>query len=364
MEKAPQCEQLKQEYQDLKTLKGEFDLAYERAIKTGDLTRAKELKTELEQRMAVLKNKLWPLEGLPQQELSEQYQSQKEIMKNAGLLERLSNGELGIKGIDNKEYPIPTPEAIAELLRQNPEKYQAKIEQGFNQILMVPLAMPLDRQIEILKQNLLKHHQQGKLLATKENPTDIDEPLDLNTINPVWVWDNWPGSDVSKKTVYFPKSFDKNNHQGKTKQELLNRQNNNQSPIPGWQVLLLENNPNIPAAGQGQTIGGRLQLEANKTPDEYLKLLQENPDYANEQGLTIEAWLTLFISHLEQTNQVIDDYNGKGKICYLTGSFNPSSADLVRGNWNRSSRQARLYGSGPGNRDGSFGLRSAVGVEN
>ena len=331
MEKAPQCEQLKQEYQDLKTLKGEFDLAYERAIKTGDLTRAKELKTE--------------------------------IMKNSGLLERLANGELGIKGIDNKEYPIPTPEAIEQLIRQNPEKYQAKIEQGFNQILMVPLAMPLDRQIEILKQNILKHHQQGKLLATKKNPADIDEPLDLDITDPVWVWDNWPGSDVSGQTVYFPKSFDKNNHQGKTKQELLNRQNNNQSPIPGWQVLLLESNPNIPAEGQGQTIGGRRQLEAGKTPNEYLKLLQTDPKYANEQGLTIEAWLTLFISRLEQTNEVTDDWQDKGKVCYLIGSFNSSSAGLADGRWGRSDRQAGLRGASPGNRSDNYGLRSAVGVE-
>ena len=304
------------------------------------------------------------LEQWLEQELKTQYKTQAKALNQAGILEILPNKEeIGVLGIDGKEYPIPTLEAIEQLIRQNPEKYQAKIEQGFSQVLMVPLAMPLDRQIEILKQNILKRHQEGKLLATKENPTDINEPLNLNITDPVWVWDNWQGSDVSGQTVYFPKSFDKNNHQGKTKQELLNRQNNNQSPIPGWQVLLLDSNPNIPAEGQGKTIGGRPQLEANKTPDEYLKLLQTDPDYANEQGLTIEAWLTLFISHLEQTNEVTDDWQDKGKICYLIGSFNPSSTDLANGRWDRGNRRARLSWGNPDNRPGNVGLRSAVGVE-
>src|SRR3989344_5641063 len=265
------------------------------------------------------------LEQWLEQELKTQYETQAKALNQAGILEILPNKEeIGVLGIDGKEYPIPTQEAIAELLRQNPEKYQAKIEQGFSQILMVPLAMPLDRQIAILKQNILKHHQEGKLLAAKEKPTDLDEPLDLDATQPVWVWDEWQGSDVSGQAVYFPKSFDQNNHQGKTKQELLDEQNRKQSPLAGWQVLLLENSPNIPAEGEGQTIGGRRQLEANKTPNEYLKLLQKDPQYANEQGLTNEAWLTQFITRLEQTNEVIDDWQGKGKICYLIGSFHSS----------------------------------------
>ena len=304
------------------------------------------------------------LEQWLEQELKTQYETQAKALNQAGILEILPNKEeIGGLGIDGKEYPIPTQEAIEQLIRQSPEKYQAKIEQGFSQILMVPLAMPLDRQIEILKQNILKHHQEGKLLATKEKPTDPDEKLDLDANQPVRVWDEWRGSDVSGQTVYFPKSFDQNNHQGKTKQELLDKQSQTQSPLAGWQVLLLENNPNIPAEGKGQTIGGRRQLEANKTPSEYLKLFQKDPQYAHEQGLTNEAWIIQFITHLEQTNEVIDDWQGKGKICYLAGSFNPSSASRAVGCWYRDFRRAYLYGGDPGNRADRYGLRSAVGVE-
>ena len=52
------CQTLKSEYASLLTLKGEFDLEYQKAVETGNLDRAKELKAELEVRMKALKEKL------------------------------------------------------------------------------------------------------------------------------------------------------------------------------------------------------------------------------------------------------------------------------------------------------------------
>ncbi len=52
------CESLKAEYASLLTLKEEFDLEYQKAVETGNLDRAKELKAELEVRMKALKEKL------------------------------------------------------------------------------------------------------------------------------------------------------------------------------------------------------------------------------------------------------------------------------------------------------------------
>lgn len=53
-----QCEQIKAEYESLKTLKQEFDLECQKAVETGNLTRAKELKAELEQKRNALSEKL------------------------------------------------------------------------------------------------------------------------------------------------------------------------------------------------------------------------------------------------------------------------------------------------------------------
>ncbi|MFA6486704.1 MAG: hypothetical protein WCT40_05085, partial [Candidatus Magasanikbacteria bacterium] len=73
-------------------------------------------------------------------------------------------------------------------------------------------------------------------------------------------------------------------------------------------------------------------------------------------------WITKFIIHLEKTNQVIDDYQGKGSACYLPGSFNSASRGLGYGRWYRDIRQAGLLRYDPRNRYSDDGLSSAVGV--
>jgi len=294
-------------------------------------------------------------------EFGEEYSRQYETLNRLGLLDILpESAEMGIIGIDNKEYPIPSKEAMEQEIRRNKEVYETKFSQGFTQIQLTPFAIPLDVLIATLERQLKEHHKQGKLLATKEDPDDPDVPLDLDTNQPVYVWDGWKGSDKDGSCVYYPTSFDQNNHNGHTKAEILKAQA--KSPLAGWNVLLVEPNMNIPRQGKCQTIGGRRQIETNQTPKEYLKQLQANPQHANEQGLTNEDWLAQFITHLEKTNQVIDDWQGKGSANYLAGSFKPSSGGLGYGIWYRYYRQASLYGSGPGDQASSNGLRSAVGI--
>ncbi|MBI5306430.1 hypothetical protein HZB04_02510 [Candidatus Wolfebacteria bacterium] len=214
------CEKIKQEYENLKSIKKEFDLEYQKAVETDDLSKVKELKAELEEKRGILSKKLWTFESLPQRELKEQYENQREIMEKTGILEKLSNGELGIKAIDNKEYPLPSYQEIAKRIRENKEMLKTKTEQGFNQLLIVPFGMKLDDLIEKYKKVILKHHKEGKLLATKENPSDPDESLGLDENQPVWVWDGYKNADSDGKLFYFPKEFS-SNHQGKTKQEIL-----------------------------------------------------------------------------------------------------------------------------------------------
>ncbi|OGZ20867.1 MAG: hypothetical protein A2W55_03015 [Candidatus Nealsonbacteria bacterium RIFCSPHIGHO2_02_38_10] len=260
------CEQIKQDYQDLKTLKQEFDLEYQKAVETGDLARAKELRAELEQKRDALADKLWPLERLPQKELKEQYASQREILERTGILEQLSSGEMGIKGTDNEEYAFPSYQEITQRMRESEEALRPKTEQGFIRLQITPFGMKLDDLIDKYKQVILKHHKEGKLLATKENPFDPDEQLELDENNPVWLWGNYRNADVNGEMVYYPKEFS-SNHQGKTKQEVLKEQG-------GWNILLAENLPNIPRKNKGEKIKGRKQLEAGKTPYQYLETLK------------------------------------------------------------------------------------------
>ncbi len=52
------CNLLKQEMESLKSLQKEFNLAYEEAVKTGDLSEAEHLKSEIEKRIKSLREKL------------------------------------------------------------------------------------------------------------------------------------------------------------------------------------------------------------------------------------------------------------------------------------------------------------------
>ncbi len=294
-------------------------------------------------------------------EFRTEYDRQYRILNRLGLLDILpKSGEAGLIGIDNKEYPIPSKEALEQEIKRNREVYETKLAQGFTQIQLTPFAIPLDNLINTLETSLKTHDKQGKLLGTKANPEDPDEPQKLDTNEPMYVWDEWRGSDKSGECVYYPASFDENNHGGHTKAQILEAQA--ELPLAGWNMLLVEPNKNIPRENKGKTIGKRKQLEANKTPTEYLKLLQTDPQYQSEQGLTNEDWLTMFMTHLEETNQVIDDWQGKGSACYLTGSFKPSSRSLGYGYWYRDVGRAYLCGGDPGFRVGGSGSRSAVGV--
>ena len=95
----PSCIALQEAFQELKDKQAEFRPALDQGRTTGDLKPAQALKAEIEQKIASLKERLWPFKELPQPELEKQYQTQKEIFQKTGILERLSNGELGIKGI-------------------------------------------------------------------------------------------------------------------------------------------------------------------------------------------------------------------------------------------------------------------------
>jgi hypothetical protein len=188
--------------------------------------------------------------------------------------------------------------------------------------------------------------------------------------------------------VYHPTSFDPKDHQGKTKAQILEEQSQNPSFFPGWTIHLLQpsnpNNPSslgiapIPQQDKGTSYGqdpyhpldlstpSRPDLEANKTPEEYLFLLQsshDNPDssYHLETGLTPEDWIIAFITHLQETGQPLDNYGmGTQSTCFLTGAFFPSFTFVPGMFWERDFRQAYLGRYGPDFRRSYDGSRFSV----
>ena len=356
------CPNLKHSLEELRSLERRFKEAYNKAIRgkkeevASSFLLAQKLKEEIEEKLGKLKSELEPIFE-KEISLEKQYQSQVEILTKAGILIDLENKEKGILGIDKKPYPIPTLDKIRERLEANKTTLEKKIKEGFQKLLLVPIGMSLDLMIDKYRNVILDHHTNNKLFATKKNPTDPDDPLDLDTTTPVWVWDKYKEADKKGELVYYPNTFDPKTHGGETKQELLSH-----LTLPGWEVILLENLPNIPRQTKGQTREGRRELEAGETPNAYLEKLKKEKPYQNETGLTPEAWLTYAITHLEEKNEVVDNFEGHGSINYNLGAYFPASGYVPDAYWYRTNRRAGM-GRGDVSSSGEYcGVRSSVRV--
>ena len=298
--------------------------------------------------------------------MQEQYEKQVELMQRLGVVKSLESGEFGIEGIDGKEYPMPTPEQVNQRIEEGKELVEKKNEQGFTKLLLVPFGMKLKDLMEAYKKSILAHGASAKLFSAKKDQAVQNEqlvPLALDKNQPLYDWDGYDEADINGKLVYQPKEFSKN-HKGKTKQEILKEQEK-ESTTPGWHIILIEDMPDIPRENKGKTIGGRKQFEANDTPNNYLKTLRDskkdNP-YQGEEGMTPEDQLMYAITHLEETDQVIDDYQGNGSISYQVGAYFPASGVVPSACWDRGNRRAVLGRYYPDNRYDCCGVRSAVRI--
>ena len=309
------------------------------------------------------KDKPFDLEAWLSLELPSQYEANAKILNRSGLLDILpETGGKGIVSIDGKECPFPKIEDIEAVIRKNPELFRKKMEQGFTELEITPFGLPLETIIKIVEKAIVRHHKEGKLFSTRKNPDDTAEkptPLELNAEYPLYQWDGYNKADPDGKIVYYPEEFS-DNHHGKTKIEMLEQAEDKM--FKGYNIILRERNLNIPREGQGETKGGRKQLETNKKIREYLEILKTKKEYEGEVGLTPEDRLTIFLTHLEKTDEVIDDYSGSGSISYQVGAYFPPDGDVPLSSWSRGYRRFRLSRSGPGDQDSDDGSASGVRI--
>jgi hypothetical protein len=284
--------------------------------------------------------------------IQEQWNAQIKVLTDLGIVGTLPPDGFGML-VDNIEYPVPDYHEILERIEANREMLSLKAEQGFTKILLTPFGYSMEDLIAKYKETIREKATQrkdGKLLATGGNPDNPTDLLEVDMNAPVYNTSEYTDGSM----VYGVKEFSAN-HQGKTKQELLAL-----DPANAWSIDLIEDMPNIPRAGQGQEVGGRHQLEAGKSPNEYLQTLQ-TPQYLNEEGLTPEAEMMLAIYHLQATGEVSNDYDGKGSISLNLGAY-MSSGDVPCSFWGRYRRRAYLNGYDPRNRSEYYGVRVGVRV--
>ena len=374
-----ECQQLKENLADLSSLGKEFDrlLTTARpspeasggtALQSGkeeDIQKLEELKQEMTSQKEELREKLWPFPELPRTELEAQYNTQIEILERTGLLSHLSGGELGIR-LSSQEYPLPSFQDITRKLREKREILKNKISQGFTQLQITPL-LPINTFQQTLGRLLIEHHNNHTLFKAKRDPSMPDEPLDLDVTNPVYVYDQFRDNP---RLMYYIKSLDPDNHQGLTKDQLI-------TETQGFNIILTEKEQFLPQENENQIVNQgkpnqRKRIENNKTSIEYLNLQSRDPQYQHESYLIIEDWLTQFITHLEQTNQVSNDWNDHNAT-WLPGNYLPPTLEERRQNpgslgrlpgglWARGDRKAWVAWGGPGDRNSFWGVSSSVRI--
>ncbi|HNW09258.1 MAG TPA: hypothetical protein PK619_01080 [bacterium] len=270
--------------------------------------------------------------------LKEQYLAQVKVLYQSGILENFPatkehpTPELGIVGIDGQEYPLPSYEDILDRLSNSETKelIEKKISQGFVKLQLTPFALPLSVLIQRYKDVLLKTNRESGIKATN------GETLELNEDDPLDVWDKFiqadnPQTPEDKQLEYHIQTYDrhqtKEDRGGKYKSELL------QDPQNAWTISLIEDLPDLPAESEGQIISNRKQIEVDKSPQDYLKLLQTQKEYQGETGQTPEEAFTTYLTYLQQEQIAIDDYKGQGKVNLLVGNYLSGRAPLFY--WSR-----------------------------
>lgn len=310
--------------------------------------------------------------------------------KKGGFFSRTKESKedtLGLTAIDTKFYPVPTREAITQHFT-SPERiefFKTKIEQGFTKLEITPLGLPLTTFEKQMKATILEHHagnsnpaSKKKLMDKEGNPpfnrdATTGKLQTLDTTDPLKDWGNGAQAEAAGTLIYFPKQFTATDHGGMTKQQLLTDPS---QPFPGYLVRFVQPDNTIPRAGAAQPPkNGRQDMEAGKSPNDYLTLLQspttpEDPTtanpYHNEQGYTLEQTYTRFLTTLHETNTVLDDweYNGtkpRDSASYCLANFDTASGYVPDSRWYRSGRLAYVAGDDPSYASVRYGARVAVG---
>ena len=180
-------------------------------------------------------------------ELEQQYQKR---LETGAYFELYDKDNPVVEGIDGRQYPAPTWDEIKQVITpKHVEKVKKYIKNPM--ILVVPIAMPLEKFAEKV----------GAKKGKMKKPGKVEKSYELN-------------SDINGDIVYFPEKYDKTNHGGITKPDLL-KQKGGFNKFPGWQVLIVDGDDEV----QNETLDKSADdlLEGNKsngitgiTPEEFL----------------------------------------------------------------------------------------------
>jgi len=340
------CQQIADDFSAFWETKKEVAREHERVKETGDLSRAKELHRLLIEKHIEMKVEVF---------LFGEYSKRISELQSMGYVETLSSGELGIVGIDGNEHKVPSfSEIIDRVTPERAKLLNEKYNQGFTRLLIVPLGAPLRQLAE----------KYSSLLKDEDVVDSVDNGLHIDRMVPLELTDLEPDAEKMEYVVYYPEQQPGQPMKVKTKQGLIDSGS-------AFEVLLVENHLELPKAGAGSVISGRRQFESEETLEALYSKMRNDPQYAHEQSMTIEAWMVLASTHLLESNIQIDVVPRHPRPHFL-GSYYTSGNPVFAMNWQTTSHREgsnvehfnQLYFSAKSfrDRDTMMGTRTVVNV--
>ncbi len=222
-------------------------------------------------------------------------------LRSSGVLDLLPSGEIGFVDLNGKEQWFPDQVSVECRLNAHPGLLQAKVAQGFSELLIVPFGMALSDLVPRVRQEMNERRTTDWPERTYLEQSGMTVTNRFDEQNPLFFADI--DADVSGDLLYYPETVDFETPYGaKTKSEILAEGD------AAWMIALVQPGKELKAwsvnGEHGETIGGRRPLPLSRKPSEYLSLLASEPAYRGESGYTIETYLTMIIRHLAANPEV------------------------------------------------------------
>ena len=205
-------------------------------------------------------------------------------------------------------------------IEKNGGLLEAKYLQGLDRLLIVPAGFSPQQGIKLLG-SLTNELRAGGKLKDSRGGSITGKPHNDKDVH-VWdkVWDE-PAVRRSAKPYFF----------------------------------LTEDLPELVRPGTSEVMGGRTQLETGLSPQEYRKLLANNPQYQGEYGYTREDILIDYLTRLSEKKIVSDIWT----MSYALGE-DTSTGSVLESNWNPDDHRFDLDSDHSGHGWSGFGARVAV----
>lgn len=366
------CINAKATLDEVRVLQRAFNQLYDDAVSSkspSDREKVHGAKVSLAEKISLLQKITFPAEAERTFHLREQYESQIDILKRAGFLESHVDTSdpsqpqeiFFIKGIDGKEYLLPSIEDVQASMYEKRSLLEIKADQRFTKLLLVPFAMSLDTIRNRYKEFLFRYRKHAPLLQAP-----------ISEFAPLAVWSAFDGGDQADTLTYDPQPSSDSKYVGRSKKDILNSQRTASDRLSGWRVLLVQTSDSgdirpIPNRGEKESIGvthPREDIATGLSAEDYLKTLSSE-SYTGEFGMTPEEWLIASLVHWNQTNSPLDKIPDcvKYTSC-LPGAYLSDYDEIPIAAWDEPSKGARLSGNDLNDTDDqpNLGLRTAVRI--